>query len=118
MNATLVVGMLLVIAVVGAYIGISGLAQQYAIAPGNSQAGSVVCAAQPPVAAIGQSVRWSTSGLPTGARYHWASDEGRTEVTPVGQLSVVYTKPGTKTVHLFYELKGSWHDTSCMVRVQ
>lgn len=118
MNTTLIASMFLVIIVMGAYIGISGLAQQYSIAPGNSQAESIICAPQAATAVVGQSIRWNTSGIPTGTRYHWASDEGRSEVNTAGSFFVAYSKPGTKTAHLFYEIRSRWYESSCTITIK
>jgi hypothetical protein len=105
------------IMIAGIYIGMSGLVTQYAIAPGRSSAGTAICSPDTPSTTSGASIRFVASNLPSGAPFHWASDEGSASVTPTG-FSVRFSTPGTKTVSLFYFEGGSWIRASCQVVVR
>ncbi len=117
MNTATVALVVVAIVAIGVYLGITNLQQQYAVVPGSSYAGQVVCAPDRTTAAVGQAVKFTASGLPSGALPHWSSDEGRGQASPSG-FSIIYSSTGTKTVRLFFAAKSAWNLITCSVRVQ
>lgn len=117
MKPLAVVVVLALIMGVGIYIGMSGLVTQYAFVPGRFSAGTAVCTPDSTSVQRGASVRFTSSQLPVGALYHWAADEGRSEVVTNGTFSVQFTTAGTKTISLFYFDHG-WLRSTCQVLVR
>src|SRR5688572_11455248 len=111
MSTTSVAIVILLIVGIGTYIGISNLATQYGIEPSGGRAEAILCAPEAAEMRIHQPVTFTASGL-AGAIYHWASDEGRSEVTATGALEVRFATAGQKTVYLFHLLDSRWYRTS------
>ena len=118
MNGVFVVTLLVVVLVAGVYIGMTGIASQFAFAPSRGSAASVICAPDTQTARTGQAVQFSLSGIAAGTAYHWASDEGTTQTMSDGRLSVVYTTRGVKNAWAFLLLGTSWSQVRCSVNVQ
>lgn len=118
MNTTLVAVAVLLIVGVGIYFGVSNLATQYGIEPSGGSATGVACAPQTAEARANQPIRFTASGLSPNTLYHWASDEGRSEVARDGSLEVRFTTPGQKTVYLFHAAEGRWYRTACRAEVR
>lgn len=117
MNTATVALVIAAIVAVGVYISISTLQQQYAVVPGSSYAGQVACTPDRAIAAVGQTVKFTASGIPAGALPHWSSDEGRGQASPSG-FSITYSSTGTKTVRLFFAAKNAWNLIACSVQVK
>lgn len=118
MNGVLVAALLVIVLVVGVYIGVSGIATQFAFVPSRGSAASVICAPDIQTASVGQSVRFALSGMAAGTAYHWASDEGTMRIQSDGRLSVVYSTRGIKTAWAFVETGTAWSQVRCSVAVQ
>ncbi|MEK7638352.1 MAG: hypothetical protein AAB375_02935 [Patescibacteria group bacterium] len=118
MKPLVVVVVLALIMGVGIYIGMSGLVTQYAFVPGRSSAGTAVCTPDSAFVQRGAAVRFISSQLPAGALYHWASDEGRSEMSTNGTFSVQFSTAGAKTVSLFYFDRNAWLRSTCQVQVR
>ena len=118
MHPVLIAFIVLVVFTAGVYIGVSGLLTNYGVDTSGSNAGAVACSPATPSVAVGGRAIFSFSGLPGGVVYHWASDEGRSELTATGTLAVTYASRGTKEVSLFWLDGSRWRRISCSVSVQ
>ena len=118
MNGVLVTALLIIVLVAGVYIGISGIATQYALGTSRSSAANVICSADVQTASVGQSVRFTLAGMAAGTAYHWASDEGTTRVQPDGRLSVTYATSGIKTAWAFILTGTTWSQVRCSVTIR
>lgn len=118
MHPVFVVGTLVVIFFVGIYIGISGLATQYAVNLSGSYAGSLACAPQTTSIVLGQRALFSAAGLPAGTIYHWATDTGSSQTLTDGRFSVLYSSRGVKEVSMFASLANRWQRIPCQVTVR
>jgi hypothetical protein len=118
MNRTLIAVVVVVILTFGVYIGLSGFMTQYAVETSRGSAAQVICAPDAATASVGQSVRFSLSGITGGAAYHWASDEGTSQTLPDGRFAVTYTTRGVKTAWAFILSGEYWQPVRCSVTVQ
>lgn len=117
MNPVVVAILAVTILAVGIGIGVSGITTQYGIDTSGSHAGQLACTAIPTSPHVGTMVQFSVTGLPVGTAFHWASDEGTTELMANGTLSVRYRTAGAKTVFLFRQVAGRWLRMPCSVTV-
>lgn len=117
MRTAIVAAVLGMIMGVGVYIGISGLATQYALLPGSSNAGQYACAPDSPVHTVGQTVKF-TASAPEGAQYYWSAPGGTASFVVSGPLNVRYAIPGPKTVHVFSLTGNRWASSSCSVQIK
>ena len=118
MNPVIVAITGVAILTVGIYIGISGIATQYAFDLSDSSASAITCATTTQDPRIHQRVTYRFSGLPVGSRYHWSSDEGEAQVSDEGDLEVVYAIPGNKAAWAFYLDNKIWRQISCSAAVR
>jgi len=114
MSPVLVAAVFVIILAVGVYIGVSGLTTQYSLDTSGSGAAGIACA--PDI--TGRTVVFGFAGLPGGAVYHWAADEGRSEVTADGKFRVTFTTAGTKEASLFWLDGDRWRRLSCAAVVR
>ncbi|HUO75459.1 MAG TPA: hypothetical protein VMU12_00875 [Candidatus Paceibacterota bacterium] len=118
MNGVLVAALLVIVLVAGVYIGISGIATQYAFGTSRSSAANVLCSPDVQTASVGQTVRFALAGMAAGTAYHWASDEGTMKVQPDGRLSVIYSTTGIKNAWAFILTGTTWSQVRCSVTVR
>jgi len=116
MHPVVVAAVFVVILAVGVYIGVSGLTTQYGLDTSGSDAAGVACA--PDTAAAGRTVTFGFSGLAGGTPYHWAADEGKSEVTADGKFRVIFGTAGAKEVSLFWLDGSRWQRTACVASVR
>ncbi|MCC6934099.1 MAG: hypothetical protein IT406_00160 [Candidatus Yanofskybacteria bacterium] len=113
MNPVIVAIVAVIIVGFGIYIGVSGIATQYAFEFSGGRAEQVACAAAMPSGTVGQPMLFSTSGIPSGTIYHWALDEGTSHVLPDGRLTAIFSGQGQKTAWLFFLDSRVWRQTAC-----
>lgn len=117
MRTAIVAAILGMIMGVGIYIGISGLATQYALLPGSSKASLYACAPDSPTQTAGQAVKFNASA-PEGAVYYWSAPGGTASFVVSGPLNVRYAIPGPKIVHVFALTGNKWVSSSCSVQIK
>ena len=117
MNTATVALVIVALVIVGTYIAVTNLQQQFAFEPGSSYAGQVVCTPDRATAAVGQTVQFTAAGLPGGALPHWSSDEGLSQASTAG-FSIIYSSAGTKTVRLFFLASNRWNLITCSTQVK
>lgn len=117
MRTAIVAAILGMIMGVGVYIGVSGLATQYALVPGGSNAGQYACTPDRTTATTEQAVRF-TASEPEGATYYWSAPGGTASFVVSGPLTVQYAIPGPKTVHVFSLTGNRWTSSSCSVYIK
>jgi len=106
---------------VGVYIGVSGLATQFAVNLDLTRgvASEVVCTPDRLVASVGQTVNFTVTGLDPTLPYSWSADAGRVRYLQDGGIAVVYDTPGVRTVSVFIPGFGNqWQRVACSVDVR
>lgn len=117
MNTAVVAILMVGILAVGVYIGISNLAQQYAVAPSGSNASQYACTAELSSARVNQVVRFDAA-VPRGTPYYWSAPDATVTYGTSQPLTARYAAPGIKTTYLFYAIGTRWYRTSCTVQIQ